>query len=194
MLADIQPTTWTVSDISASAKGAKTAQINANGSPPQVRFATPEEPLHAVFEPSSYDPAQTRHNVDLNVPPYLEDFMGRADAWAMALLLKESPRFFKRQVSKEELHLMYQSCLKKHSKDDKIYPDTVRCKINTTGPKQLRVWSFAHESRAPPEAYRHCDLVPMVTFKNLWFSANTCGIVLEIADMMVREQTTSCPF
>ena len=162
--------------------------------PPQIRFASPEQPLHAIFGASAYDPTQTRLNLDLNVPAYLGDFMEKVDKWALETLLKESPRFFKRQVSKEELHLMYQSCLKKHSKDDKIYPDTVRCKINTTGAKQLRVWDFNHEARSHHADYKFCDLVPMVTVKSFWFSTNTCGIVLEINDLMCREQVSSCPF
>ena len=140
---------------------------------------------------SSFDPTSTRQSLDFNVPPDLGEWLQELDDWAFKTLLKESPRFFKRQVSEQELTLMFQSCIKKHSKGDTQYPDSVRTK---TSKSKLRLWSFDHQPRDAPVDFRHCDLVPLIQVRNFWFSGSQCGVCLELCDLMCREQTSDCPF
>ena len=57
--------------------------------------------------------------MDFNIPPDLRPWLEKLDKWAFEKLLKESPRLFKRQVTKDELKLIYQPVIKKHEKTDK---------------------------------------------------------------------------
>ena len=119
-----------------------------------IRISTAGEPLTTPFNPSAFNEGATRLNIDFHVPKYLEDFLLRLDQWAKKTLLEHSARLFKRQVSEAEIDFMYQSSLKKHVKNDSIYPDTFKCKLNTQGIKSCGIWTFDHESRNLAENIR----------------------------------------
>ena len=183
---------WQVADVVQNARGGtKSANILSNGQPPTKRLATPSSPLYSPYGISSFDPSSTRQSLDFNVPPDLAEWLQKLDDWAFKTLLKESPRFFKRQVSEQELTLMFQSCIKKHSKGDTQYNDSVRTKFSKG---KLKLWSFDHQPREAPVDFRHCDLVGMVQVRCFWFSGSQCGVCLELGDLMCREQTRDCPF
>eukprot|EP00969_Alexandrium_andersonii_P111228 4910660-Alexandrium_andersonii.AAC.1 len=40
------------------------------------------------------------------------------------------------------------------------FPVSVRCKINTAGPRACRFWSWGHERMEPPADLHECGLVP----------------------------------
>ena len=90
-----------------------------NGQSPTKRLATPSDPLHSPFGASAFDQTSTRLSMDFNIPPNLRPWLEKLDKWAFEKLLKESPRLFKRQVTKDELKLIYQPVIKKHEKKDK---------------------------------------------------------------------------
>jgi len=58
----------------------------------------------------------------------------------------------------------------------------------------LKHWGFDHKPREAPVEYKNCDLVPMIQVKNFYFASNQVGLVLEISDMLVKEQVRTCPF
>ena len=184
---------WQIADLVQNAKGGtKSANILENGKPPTKRLATPSDPLHSPCGASAFDPTSTRLSMDFNIGSSdLRIWLENLDKWAFQKLLKESPRLFKRQVTKDELKLIYQPVIKKHEKNGQEYPDTVKTKFSSG---KLRVWGFDHVPREPPASYKGCDLVPLVSVKNFWLSGNSCGLVLELTDIMVREQTSECPF
>ena len=183
---------WQVADVVQNARGGtRSANILSNGQPPTKRLGTPSSPLYSPYGISSFDPTSVRQSLDFNVPPDLAEWLQELDDWAFKTLLKQSPRFFKRQVSKEELTLMFQSCIKKHSKGDTQYNDSVRTKCSKG---KLKLWSFDHQPREAPVDFRHCDLVGMVQVRCFWFSGSQCGVCLELGDLMCREQTRDCPF
>ena len=112
--------TWQIADLVQNAKGGtKSANILENGKPPTKRLATPSDPLHSPFGASAFDPTSTRLSMDFNIPKDLRPWLEKLDKWAFEKLLKESPRLFKRQVTKDELKLIYQPVIKKHEKTDK---------------------------------------------------------------------------
>ena len=155
------------------------------------RLTTPSDPLYSPFGASAFDQTSTRLSMDFNIPPDLRPWLEKLDKWAFEKLLKESPRLFKRQVTKDELKLIYSPVIKKHEKNGQEYPDSCKTKFSSG---KLRVWGFDHMPREPPASYKGCDLVPLVSVKNFWFSGNSCGLVLELTDIMVREVTSSSPF
>ena len=116
--------TWQIADIVQNAKGGtKSSNVLENGQSPTKRLATPSDPLHSPFGASAFDPASTRLSMDFNIGSSdLRIWLENLDKWAFQKLLKESPRLFKRQVTKDELKLIYQPVIKKHEKTDKNIP------------------------------------------------------------------------
>ena len=183
---------WVVGPIATTNRGAKSANILTEfGIPPVKRLATASDPLTTPYGASTFDSHTTRHNIDFTIDKPLQQWLQELDQWAQKMLLKESPRFFKKQLSKEEVAQMYQSTIKKHEKDGTQYPDTVRCKFTVS---RLNHWSVHHKPREAPADYKACDLVPMIQVKNFYFGANQVGLVLELTDILVQEQVRECPF
>ena len=183
---------WTVGPIATTTRGAKSANILTEfGIPPVKRLATASDPLTTPYGSSTFDPNSTRHNIDFTIDKPLQEWLQELDKWAQKMLLKESPRLFKNQLSKEEISQLYQSTIKKHEKDGHQFPDSVKCKFSVG---RLKHWGFDHKPREAPLDYKSCDLVPHIQIKNFYFASNTCGLVLELTDILVQEQVRECPF
>ena len=178
---------WVVGPIAQNTRGAKSAQILAHGQPPVKRLGTAADPLQTPFGASNFDPGSTRHTIEFNLPKHEKEFFEQLDVWARKLLVKESPRLFKRQLSEQEVSQIYQSVIKKNGE----YPDRVRCKFTVS---RLNHWGVDHKPREAPADYKACDLVPMIQVKNFYFASNTVGLVLELTDLLVRERVRECPF
>jgi len=178
---------WVVGPIATNSRGAKSAQILAHGQPPTKRLGTSADPLQTPFGASNFDPGSTRHTIEFNLPKHEKEFFEQLDVWARKLLVKESPRLFKRQLSEQEVSQIYQSVIKKNGE----YPDRVRCKFTVS---RLNHWGVDHKPREAPLDYKSCDLVPMIQVKNFYFGTNQCGLVLELTDLLVQEQIRECPF
>jgi len=183
---------WTVGPIATTNRGAKSANILTEfGAPPVKRLATASDPLTTPYGSSCFDPHSTRHNIDFTIDKPLQQWLQELDQWAQEIILKESPRFFKKQLSKEEVSQMYQSVIKKHEKDSMVFPQTVKCKFSVG---RLKHWGFDHKPREAPVDYKNCLLVPLIQVKNFYFMTNQVGLVLEVSDMLVQEQVRECPF
>ena len=183
---------WTVGPIATTNRGAKSANILTQlGIPPVKRLATATDPLTTPYGSSTFDPHSTRHSIDFTIDKPLQEWLQELDKWAQKMLLKESPRLFKKQLSKEEISQLYQSTIKKHEKDSQVFPDTVRCKFSVG---KIKHWAWDHKAREAPVEYKNCDLVPMIQVKNFYFGTNQVGLVLEVSDMLVQEQVRECPF
>ena len=124
--------TWVVGPIASNSRGAKPAQILAHGQPPVKRLGTAADPLTTPFGCSTFGPSSTRHSIDFNIPKAEHEWISQIDEWASKILVKESPRFFKRQLTEKEVSQIYQNVIKKHEKDGTQYPDTVRCKFTVS--------------------------------------------------------------
>jgi hypothetical protein len=186
--------TWLIADLVQNAKGGtRSANILGEGGvPPIKRLATTSNPLCSPFGASSFDASSTRMSMDFAIPKDLRPWLEKLDAWAFEKLLKESPRLFKKQVTTDELKMMWQPVIKKHqAPNGQEYGDTFKTKYSQG---KLRVWDWDHMPREPPASYKGCDLVGIVAVKNFWFSGNSVGLVLELQAVMCREQTSECPF
>ena len=177
---------WVVGPIAQNTRGAKSAQILAHGQPPVKRLGTAADPLQTPFGASNWDNT-SRHTIEFNLPKHEHEWLEQLDAWARKILVKESPRLFKRQLSEQEVSQIYQSVIKKNGE----YPDRVRCKFTVS---RLNHWGVDHKPREAPLDYKSCDLVPMIQVKNFYFASNTVGVVLELTDLLVQEQVRECPF
>ena len=113
---------WVVGPIATNSRGAKSAQILSHGTPPVKRLGTAADPLQTPFGASNWD-GNSRHTIEFNIPKHEHDWLEQVDAWAMKTLLKESARFFKRQLSEKEVAQIYQSVIQKHEEYGTQYPD-----------------------------------------------------------------------
>ena len=183
---------WVVGPIATTNRGAKSANIQTEiGACPVKRLATASDPLTTPYGSSTFDPHSTRHSIDFTIDKPLQEWLQELDRWAQKMLLKESARFFKKQLSKEDIAQIYQSTIKKHEKDGQQFADTVRCKFSVG---RLKHWGFDHKPREAPVDYKNCLLVPLVHVKNFYLGTNQVGLVLEVSDMLVQEQVRECPF
>ena len=182
---------WTVGDIVSNARGTKSASVLSNGETPKKKFGTVAHPLYSPYGASNFDPNSTRLSIDFKVDGDLREFLEKLNTWAKETVLKESPRFLKRQLTKEEVDLMYVGTIKKHESNGVLYSDTCKCKFTKN---KLRHWGFDHKARETPSDYRNTDLVGMVAIRSFWFGSNQFGVCLELEDLMMSEHIKECPF
>ena len=188
-----QPESWTVGDLFVSQKGAKSASITCRGEAPKFRFATPENPISSPYGASSFD-AGTRLSIDFVLTKDLQDFCEALDSWAKTTLQENSEILFSKKHSQETIEQMYQSVIKKHAKGSTTYPNTVRCKFNSTGARQIRFWDEQHKPIEQPDL-KHHNVVPLVEIRSFWFANNSCGLTLDIIDLMcLQTAEKKCPF
>ncbi len=76
---------WSLADVHVNAKGAKTCQLLDGAA---RMLYTSEVYCTVPFPPSIFDkdPAATRLNLELRVPPAMEVFFDEVDAWAIGYL------------------------------------------------------------------------------------------------------------
>ena len=141
---------WVLGPVATTNRGVKSACILSHGSPPCKILATASDPLTTPFGSSSYENSN-RLSIDFSIDKSLEKWLESLDEWAQKTLLKESPRLFQKQLTEQELAQMYQSVIKKHEKDDTVFPSTVRCKFTTS---RLKHWGFDHKPREAPVDYK----------------------------------------
>ena len=110
---DTHVTSFAVSEVQTSARGAKHAGILAKGgsSAPWVRL--PAE-LRAPFGATSWEDEQTgRRNLDLtDMPEDLVAWLETLDAWAVDAAARDSERLFRKKLSREDILGMYTPVLK----------------------------------------------------------------------------------
>ena len=103
---------WTVGPIATTNRGAKSANILTQfGIPPVKRLAEASNPLITPYGSSTFDPHSTRCSLDFTIDKPLQQWLQELDRWAQKMLLKESARFFKKQLSKEDIAQIYQSTI-----------------------------------------------------------------------------------
>jgi hypothetical protein len=181
---------WTLLPPQTSVRGNKTAPIVGPDGPPRLHLPCTTSPFGAgTFQP---DPAATRLSIDLVVTPDMEAVLREIDEWAIAALQEKASLFFKKET---DVRNCFKSCISEHAKDGKVYPSTLRCKLNTCGPNALRHWTADKLPREAPESYKNCSLTCAVVVRSIWFMASQCGVTIDVTDCLVEEDYgPECPF
>ncbi len=181
---------WSLADVHCNAKGAKTCQLS-DGTP---RLIYTSDVYCAVpFPPSNFDkdPAATRLNLGLRVPPSMEAYFDAVDAWAVTYLVTHSERIFKRgPLTLDQVKESYHPTLNRHGD----YPALLRAKLDTFGRRACKFWTAAQQERGPPDDWRNCEVRPQLHLSHLWIMGKSCGIVCNVEALLVQETSTTFPF
>jgi hypothetical protein len=183
-------TNLSLADVHVNAKGAKTCQL-LDGT--QRLLYTADAYCAVPFPPSNFekDPAATRLNLELRCPPTLEAFFDGFDAWAVEYLTAHAERLFKRgPLTLEQVKESYHPTLRR--KDD--YPVLLRTKLDTAGRRACKFWTIDQQKREAPEEWRGTEVRPQLHISHLWVMGRECGLVVNVEALLVREESTVCPF
>ena len=180
---------WSLADVHTNAKGAKTCQL-LDGA--QRMLYTSGVYCTVPFPPSNFDkdPAATRLNLELRVPPLLETFFDSVDTWAVGYLTTHSERIFAKKLSAEQVKESYHPMLKRSGD----YPALLRTKLDTAGRRACKYWTAAQQKRDAPEDWRSSEVRPQLHISHLWIMGRECGIVCNVEALLIQEASVVCPF
>ncbi len=179
---------WSLADVHVNAKGAKTCQLQEGA---QRVLYTADVYCTVPFAPSNFDkdPAATRLNLELRVPPSIEAYFDEVDAWAVEYLTAHSERLFKKTLTLEQTKEAFHPTLKRHAE----YPALLRTKLDTTGRRACKFWTPDQQKRDAPEDWRSSEVRPHLHISHLWIMGRECGIVCNVEALLVQEASTVCP-
>ncbi len=179
-----------LADVHCNAKGAKTCQL-LDGK--ERAFYTSSLYCTVPFPPSNFDkdPAATRLNLELRVPPEVEAFFDSLDAWMVEYLTLHAERLFKRgPLSSEQVKECYHPSLKRSGD----YPALLRTKLDSAGRRACKYWTPEQQPREAPEDWRSSEVRPQLHISHLWIMGRECGIVCNVEALLVQEASRVCPF
>jgi hypothetical protein len=182
-----------LANVSITAKGAKMALLT-NGADSSDRCNyTFSEPTRCPFGPSNFDKDSnaTRQNLDIRVSGDAAFFFEGLDAWAIDYICAHSERLFKKSLSLAQVKDMYHPCVRKAPG----YEPLLRTKFNAAGTRgACRFWTAGGEQREAPVDWREAELTPHVHVSHLWMMGGSCGLVVNVCDLLVTEASRSFPF
>ena len=178
-----------IQDVHTSPKGIKTAALTTAQKRPLLYQA---ESAKAPFGPSNFekDELAPRQNIELRVSQEDVDFFERLDEFIIQYLVVHSERIFKKPLLIEQVKDRYHGLLKYHEKHDPL----LKCKINmpkSTNP--CRYWAENGTRTDMPTDWRSTDLKPRLHLSHLWIMGQSCGIVANLTDVLVREESHAFP-
>jgi len=176
-----------LANVSITAKGAKMAMLTNGAERCNYTFA---EPTQCPFGPSNFDKdaAATRQNLDIRVSGAAAEFFDGLDAWAIDYICAHSERLFKKSLSLAQVKDMYHPCLPG-------YDPLLRTKYNTPGNRgACRFWTAGGEEREAPVDWREAEVTPHVHVSHLWMMGGSCGLVVNVCDLLVTEASRAFPF
>ena len=116
------------------------------------------------------------------------------DAWAQSYIEEHSERLFKKKLNRSQIEEHYRSPVTRKEG----YQSLLRCKLNTEGRHQVRVWDQDGQRTPLPEDLRDYDLVPRLQISHLWILGRDFGFSLNCFDLMVLNGSGAdeniCPF
>ena len=186
-IADIQPTTWTISPPQSGTKGNKTCLLSdLNRKQIELNLGGP---FRSPFGHSSYDDSESsRQNLDLTLTDenLITKFLEIDETLIRHAV--ENPSLFKGNPTPERIRESYKSLLRQREG----YRPMLRTKINLD---TCRYWNSRNEPRDIPEnRFKDADLWVKLQVKTLWISNSNFGLTLQISDIKIQEDETLCPF
>jgi hypothetical protein len=182
-----------LANVSITAKGAKMAVLmNGADSSDRCNY-TFSGPTRCPFGPSNFDkdPKATRQNLDIRVSGDAAEFFEGLDAWAIDYICAHSERLFKKSLSLAQVKDAYIPCLRRAPG----YEPLLRTKFNTVGTRgACRFWTPGGEEREAPVDWREAEVTPHVHVSHLWMMGGSCGLVVNVCDLLVTEVSRSFPF
>jgi hypothetical protein len=179
-----------LANVSVTAKGAKMAMLTDGA---DRCYHTFQSPTRCPFGPSNFDKdsSATRRNLDFRVSGDAAAYFDGLDAWAVDYICAHSERLFKKNLTLAQVKDMYHPCLRRAPG----YEPLLRTKYNTPGTRgACRFWTAGAEERDAPADWRDSELTPHLHINHLWMMGGSCGLVVNVCDMLVTEASRAFPF
>ena len=116
------------------------------------------------------------------------------DEWAINYITQESVRLFKKQLTADQVRERYVSCVKTHAS----YEPLLKTKINMPelNPQPANIWTPDGQRDKLPQAgsWKFVEVKPRVLISNLWIMSQQFGLVLQLTDLIVRQEEASFPW
>ena len=177
-------------EVYTNPKGAKTCLLSHSG----ARFYyTAPEPTRSPFGPNNFDkdPAATRQNLELRCTKHMEEYFSAVDSWAIEYLTAHSERIFKKSLTLEQVRNMYHPTIRRQEG----YAPLLRCKLNMPGTRgEVRFWTPDGKTRDAPADWKDSEIRPHIHVSHLWLMGQSCGLVLNVCDLVVTESSHAFPF
>jgi len=177
-------------DVYVNPKGAKTCLLTDGG----ARFYyTAPEPTRSPFGPNNFDkdPAATRQNLELRCTKQMEEFFSALDSWCIEYLTAHSERIFKKSLTLDQVRAMYHPT----QRAQEGYVPLLRCKLNMPGSRgEVRFWTPDGKTRDAPADWKDSEIRPHIHVSHLWLMGQSCGLVLNLSDLVVSEACRAFPF
>jgi hypothetical protein len=151
------------------------------------------EPTKAPVGPSNFDKdaSAARQNLESRVTGEAASYFRGLDDWAVDYIAAHSERLFKKHLSLQQVKDAYHPCLRRALG----YEPLLRCKINMPNSRgACRYWTAGGEEREAPLDWRDAEVKPRVHVSHLWLMGGSCGIVVNITDLLVAEASRAFPF
>jgi len=178
----------TLGDLTTTGKGTK--QIPLRCKDGLLKFQP--GPLRVLWQPQAYnEPTATRVPICFESTPEVEDYMNTLDDWVIKALAAGSQNYFGGTLTVDQVRDKYTSSLKTSQKGYKH----LKAKMNIVGRASARFWSpDATKPGAPPQDWTNCAVEPILEIRGLWFLSKEMGLLVELTDALVTENSVACPF
>jgi len=178
---------WKLIPTACKVRGVKYAQIECNGA--AIKFKTPS--TKTPFNASPWNLTDTRVNLDLTLTPEIQEFGEAIDAFVPKALVEHSAVLFKKEMTEDEIRAIYKPVVCEHEKTS----PTLRCKINIPpAANAVRCYDANKKPRDVPIDWRECSLEALITVGKVWFMSGKCGVTLEVKDLLIANDESTCPF
>jgi hypothetical protein len=147
----------------------------------------------APLGPSNFDKdaSAARQNLEVRVAGVAASYFRGLHDWAVDYICAHSERLFKNKLSLQQVRDAYHPCLRQAPG----YEPLLRCKINMPNTRGGCRYCTAHgDEREAPVDRRDADVTPHVHVSHLWLMDGSCGIVVNVFDLLVAEASRSFPF
>ena len=174
-------------EIALLGKGAKVTPLTSNG----TALKWTPGPLQILFEPKAFnDPAASRVSVCFKSTPEIQEYIYELESWILKEVSSNPQMYLGQACSETKVREMFTSALKT---SEKGYMH-LRAKMNLSGKGQVKCWDENKRPRPAPEDWTLCEVQPCLIVKGLWVMSKDFGLLVEMADALVSESSTQCPF
>jgi hypothetical protein len=181
-----------LSDAAVSARGAKTCALTATGIKLIQNIGSREAPLSTPFGATSFgEEATDRKTIDFRLSGDMLAYFMALDEWMVNYAAKHSERLFAKSYTLAQCRENYKPCIRQQGS----YPASLRCKVNTGGSGQVRLWDVLSQRMPMMDEWRNYELVPRVHISHMWqMGGRDFGLVINVMDCMCLARSTECPF
>ena len=184
---------YKIGEVLVNGKGAKSARVESYGQPTIFNLGDREQPVISPFGAKSLgDEVNPRLTIEFKLNENPEAHWNAFRKSAIAYLAEHSERLFKKKLTLEQVQDGYHPTVKRHVAE--AYEPLLRCKIDTTGRREVSYWTPEGVRREAPTDWRRVRVIPQLEIPNLWSMSREMGWVIQCTALRIFEESVECPF